>query len=98
MHSYPIVLVSPRRVFAMALLFWLSCGFGLAAESQPLFQRGAAFAFSPDDGKRIPIPLESTEVLLDLKPGLMEAQVTQTFFNRTDTALEATYLYPLSDR
>jgi Ca-activated chloride channel family protein len=48
-----------------------------------------------EDGQRIIVPLESTEVVLDVKPGLVEAEVTQTFTNRTNTALEATYLYPL---
>ncbi len=47
------------------------------------------------DGQRVVLPLESTEVQLDVTPGLLEATVTQTFTNRTDTALEATYLYPL---
>jgi hypothetical protein len=46
-------------------------------------------------GERIVVPLESTEVVLDVQPGLLEAQVTQTFTNRTGAALEATYLYPL---
>lgn len=43
------------------------------------------------------IPLETTEVVLDVKPGLLEAEVIQTFVNRTGTALEATYQYPLPD-
>ena len=30
-----------------------------------------------------------------MTPGLVEAEVIQTFTNDTDTALEATYLYPL---
>lgn len=47
------------------------------------------------EGGRIVVPLEYTEVVLDITPGLMEAEVTQVFTNRTETALEATYLYPL---
>jgi Ca-activated chloride channel homolog len=98
MHSQLVTPVSSRRVFPFALLFCLFCGFAFAAGSKPVFPRGMIFGLSPDDGKRIPIPLESTEVVLDVKPGLMEVQVTQTFVNRTETALEATYLYPLPDR
>src|SRR5262249_39730767 len=59
---------------------------------------GTIYALDSANGQRIPVPLESTEVVLDVKPGLMEAQVIQTFTNRTSTALEATYLYPLPDR
>lgn len=49
------------------------------------------------DGARVLLALESTEVVLGVNPGVLEAQVTQTFTNRTATALEATYLYPLPD-
>lgn len=50
-----------------------------------------------EDNQAFAIPLETTEVVLNVKPGLLEAEVIQTFSNRTSTALEATYLYPLPD-
>ena len=50
-----------------------------------------------DDPAPQVIPLESTEVVLDVKPGLLEAEVIQTFVNHTGTALEAIYQYPLPD-
>ena len=64
------------------------------AAAEPQSECGLCFA-DVADGSRVVLPLESTEVVLDVQPGLMEAAVTQTFTNRTDTALEATYLYPL---
>src|SRR4051812_29765208 len=95
LHSSSLIPVRAGRWLTAALWLSLAATRFLAAEPALMFTRGAVFALSPEDGKRIPIPLESTEVLLDVKPGLMEAQVTQTFVNRTDTALEATYFYPL---
>ncbi len=64
------------------------------AAAEPQSECGLCYA-NAADGSRVVLPLESTEVVLDVQPGLMEAVVTQTFTNRTDTALEATYLYPL---
>lgn len=69
-----------------------------AAAAEPTYPRGLAFGVTADGSRHVPVPLESTEVVLDVKPGLIEAQVTQTFVNRADVALEATYLYPLPDR
>lgn len=65
-----------------------------AVSTDPTSPCGLCYA-NGADGERIVVPLESTEVLLEVQPGLLEAQITQTFTNRTETALEATYLYPL---
>lgn len=67
---------------------------GALASTHPLFPCGLCYTLQ-DDGQRQIVPLESTEVILDVKPGLIEAEVIQTFTNHTSTALEATYLYPL---
>jgi Ca-activated chloride channel family protein len=41
------------------------------------------------------LPLQKTEVRLNLSGGLVEAEVTQVFTNSTDSALEAIYAFPL---
>ncbi len=43
----------------------------------------------------IALPLQKTEVRLNLSGGLLEAEVTQVFTNSTDSALEAIYVFPL---
>lgn len=43
----------------------------------------------------VALPLQKTEVRLNLSGGLLEAEVTQVFTNRTDSALEAIYVFPL---
>jgi len=55
---------------------------------------GACFVLDESGGVTV-IPLESTEVVLDVKPGLLEAEVSQTFTNHGATPLEAIYRYPL---
>jgi len=84
--------------FASCAVLFVAPALLAAAEAPPAFACGAIFAVTADNGVRVPVPLESTEVVLDVKPGLLEAQVTQTFTNRSSVALEATYLYPLPER
>lgn len=67
-----------------------------AAEMPPAFPCGTCITFDAN-AQPVVVPLESTEVVLDIRPGFLEAEVIQTFTNRTGTALEATYLYPLPD-
>lgn len=87
---------APRLIAALLAFCSLAGSFPAVAADWPSSGRICGYIFSIDDsGTRVSVPLESTEVLLDVKPGLLEAQVTQTFTNRTDKALEATYLYPL---
>lgn len=85
----------PRCFVAMLLLV---AGFVALARANDtadsLLPAGLCYATGAE-GERIIVPLESTDVVLDVKPGLVEAEVTQTFTNRTGGALEATYLYPL---
>lgn len=90
------------RCFRYEFLFSLIL-FGLfatlrlgAANTLATAQCGICYA-NLETGERLLVPLESTEVLLDVKPGLLEAEVIQTFTNRTSTALETIYLYPLPD-
>jgi Ca-activated chloride channel family protein len=67
---------------------------GAAPQAVGSYACGACFAVA-EDGTPQFVPLESTEVVLDVKPGLLEAEVIQTFTNRGATALEAIYRYPL---
>jgi Ca-activated chloride channel family protein len=76
------------------LMLWLAFALQSASAEESNSPCGLCYA-NTADGTRIVVPLESTEVVLDVQPGLLEAQVTQTFTNRTATAIEATYLYPL---
>jgi len=81
----------------LALLPGFVCAIpAAAADENKSFPCGLCYA-ADENGQRILVPLESTEVILDVKPGLIETQVIQTFTNRSATALEATYLYPLPD-
>ncbi len=67
---------------------------GAAPQAAGTYACGACFALD-DAGTPVFVPLESTEVVLDVKPGLLEAEVIQTFTNDGDSALEAIYRYPL---
>ena len=82
------------RKIAAGLLLCLACVPLSARADEPTSPCGLCYA-NVADGTRIVVPLESTEVVLNVQPGLLEAEVTQTFTNRTAGALEATYLYPL---
>jgi Ca-activated chloride channel homolog len=83
--------VAKTGAFAIAVMATVSL---FATDTQNAAPCGWCYA-AGRDGERVYIPLESTEVVLDVKPGLMEAQVIQTFTNRSDAALEAIYAYPL---
>ncbi len=85
----------PARLLA-GLLLALASGLlrGTAADQTPASPCGLCYAAGEND-QRILVPLKSTQVALEVTPGLIEAQVIQTFTNDTATALEAIYLYPL---
>jgi|GEM_PF-3488768 len=95
----PALLAHSLRVVLRALPLFLTSFVGLwslattAAAASPA-ACGFCYALQAY-GQRLIVPLESTEVVLDIKPGLIEAEVNQTFTNHTSTALEAIYLYPL---
>lgn len=89
------------RATTAVLLAVLLSAFGNCSVSQadePAALCGVCFATDLTTGEPEFLPLESTEVALDIKPGLLEAEVVQTFSNHGETALEAIYRYPLPER
>lgn len=69
----------------------------LAAESLPdaaLGQPGLFFR-SPVSGRYEAIPLQHTDVAIDVRGLVAAATVTQVYVNHADTPLEAVYVFPL---
>jgi Ca-activated chloride channel family protein len=62
---------------------------------EPETQPTMLFAFRPATNERIILPLESTDVELEVTGGINTATVTQTFVNHTSHTLEAIYTFPL---
>lgn len=56
---------------------------------------GTLFATCPNTAQRLVLPLEATDVELEVTAGVVYATVTQTFSNHTTNALEAIYIFPL---
>ncbi|HVU17136.1 MAG TPA: VIT domain-containing protein [Candidatus Didemnitutus sp.] len=64
------------------------------SETAGTYARGTCYTFAAD-GRVQALPLESTVVLMDVIPGLIETEIVQTFTNPTTVALEAQYAFPL---
>lgn len=62
---------------------------------EPETQPTMLFAFRPASKERILLPLEETNVELEVTGGINTATVTQTFVNHTSHTLEAVYTFPL---
>ena len=56
------------------------------------------FARQPDSEALMILPLEGTDVLLEVTGGIVTATVTQTFVNHTPHTLEAIYTFPLPSK
>jgi Ca-activated chloride channel family protein len=66
-----------------------------AAPSLPDVSEGTLLYRSPDSGRYEPLPLEHTDVALDVRGLVAAATVTQRFSNPTAAPLEAVYVFPL---
>jgi len=83
--------LKPIKVTLVLLgaVFWLGANAARAEETAP------GLVFSDTTGAKRFLPLKSTSVRIHVTGGVAESEVTQTFTNDTQTALEAVYLFPL---
>jgi Ca-activated chloride channel family protein len=69
---------------------------GFADDTGPT--QGAICYTDPDSGEELELPLQHTEVEIQVSGTVAEVTVTQTFSNPLQSRLEAVYVFPLPDR
>ncbi|CAM2067983.1 VWA domain-containing protein [Sulfidibacter corallicola] len=91
--------VSCFRVLVLLpfVCFILSSGAALATGATGYDDTGSAGVLNGVDsnGRRLVLPLKETSVHLEITGDVVQARVTQTFYNDTDVFLEAVYAFPL---